>query len=394
MNYPFNQTSSLKIRRVLSLALVAAMTSAALTGCFSSTKGTEPIEDTSSNIPNLLESTEPEEQETEPTVEETTEPEPENVAVVKEQLSVRSSPSTGSNVTSTLDAAEKVEVLRVEPVNGTQWAYIYSAATGIKGWVTTESLDMSNVQAAIDNTTTPGNIENPNGAEVGTEVPGDTAPSTNGSTNGVVTATQLNIRSQADASSDRVGSLSYGDRINIQETKGSWGRIKQGWVSLDYVYIDGRPGKNNATGTISATELMVRSGPGTGYDKVSSLKQGATVEVLEQIRVGNTVWGCIKGGWISMDYVSVNGSTGGTIGNTGTNTNTNGTNNNNGTGIGTATVTGNGLNIRSGAGTNYGVVGALNKGQTVTVYERADADGHTWGRIDQGWICLDYTTLR
>lgn len=54
----------------------------------------------------------------------------------------------------------------------------------------------------------------------------------------------------------------------------------------------------------------------------------------------------------------------------------------------TVQVTANsGLNIRSGAGTGYNIVGALTKGTKVTVTQTSGS----WGKISQGWICLDHT---
>lgn len=399
MNYPFN---SIKMRRALSLTLVAAMTTVALTGCFGSKKDADATDDTSANMPNLIDTaTEPSTESAVPETEPATAPTEagDGLAVVKEQLSVRSSPSVSANVNHTLEAGEKVEVLRVESLNGARWAYIRSAEdTTKKGWVNAESLDLSNVDG-VDTTETPGSTGDPTGVNTPATAPSTTpsSSSTGNNTFGVVTGSELNIRSEASSSSTKVGSLKYGERVTITETSGSWGKIKQGWISLDYVYIDGQAGKNKATGSITASELTVREGPGTGYNKVSSLKQGSQVEVLEQIRVGTTTWACIKGGWISMDYVSVNGKTGGTLsGTTGNttagNTSTGGTTSTpNGSSIGTATVTGNGLYIRSGAGTNYDAVGALKKGETVDVYATKQGDGYTWGQISNGWICLNFT---
>lgn len=63
--------------------------------------------------------------------------------------------------------------------------------------------------------------------------------------------------------------------------------------------------------------------------------------------------------------------------------------------IATATVTYNGyLNVRNGAGTDYRIVGALVKNDTVKIYEIKTVNGHRWGRTDAGWICLTYTNLK
>lgn len=48
------------------------------------------------------------------------------------------------------------------------------------------------------------------------------------------------------------------------------------------------------------------------------------------------------------------------------------------------------LKIRSGAGTKYGVVGSLKKGEKVSVSETKTVSGAKWGKTAQGWICLTY----
>jgi len=49
-------------------------------------------------------------------------------------------------------------------------------------------------------------------------------------------------------------------------------------------------------------------------------------------------------------------------------------------------ITGSSLNIRSGPGMDYDAVGKLQKGDLAQVWEEIDG----WGRIDQGWISLEY----
>lgn len=56
-------------------------------------------------------------------------------------------------------------------------------------------------------------------------------------------------------------------------------------------------------------------------------------------------------------------------------------------------VTASSLNIRKGAGTNYGVAGAINDRGTYTIVEEANGTGASkWGRLKSGagWISLDY----
>ena len=139
--------------------------------------------------------------------------------------------------------------------------------------------------------------------------------------------------------------------------------------------MDGDVGTNAAYGTVTATQLNVRSGPGTNYERVKSLSQNERVQVLQQIKVGNATWGYVSGGWASMDYIQLDGSTNNNTGNTG---NTGST----GTTTYTGVVTGSGVNVRSES-----------MGDVVTITETVSADGMIWGKIDIGWISMNYVRM-
>ena len=57
----------------------------------------------------------------------------------------------------------------------------------------------------------------------------------------------------------------------------------------------------------------------------------------------------------------------------------------------TVTVTANDLNVRSGAGTNYSIVGTVNTGRQLIITQTAENGGMLWGKFSGGWICLSYT---
>ena len=48
------------------------------------------------------------------------------------------------------------------------------------------------------------------------------------------------------------------------------------------------------------------------------------------------------------------------------------------------------LRVRKGTGTNYKISALLYYGDTVTVLETVTVDGILWGKVSQGWICMDY----
>lgn len=215
----------------------------------------------------------------------------------------------------------------------------------------------------------------------------------NGSTTvqfrGIVIANELNVRADANQNADRLGMLKYGARVEILEKNGTWGRTKDGWISLNYVYQDGTTGTRTGAGTVTGSQLHIRSGPGTGYTSIGSYNQGDRVTILEQFTYNNVTWGCTNKGWISLQYVAMDGVDSGN-----NNNNNNGSNGNTTTTTGkTGTITGDGLNVRSGPGLSYGSVGTLNSGDRVTVSSTTVGDGITWGNIGTGWVSMAYVQL-
>ncbi len=232
-----------------------------------------------------------------------------------------------------------------------------------KGWVS-----MEYVNTTSTNTTTPNtNTGNTNNNATG-----------NGSTTvvakGVVRVNELNIRPSASTNGDRLGMYRYGDRVEILEKDGGWGRTSKGWIHMDYIYQDGTTGTKTDNGTVTGNGLNIRSGPGTQYDSLGSYNSGDRVKILEQFTYGNTTWGCTNKGWISLAYVDLDN---------GNNTNNNNTNNTSRTGTGTITDN---LNVRGGAGTNYEIVGSYYAGDRVTILEAKNG----WGRTSDGWISLNF----
>ena len=438
----FSQKSNFS--RLLSLVLVLVMTMTLFAGC----KKGDPTEDTTEpklNL-NLSETSAPTETETEPT--ETTGPVVnENTATVTSQMNIRSSPSTEATVVGNLYAGDRVEISRREVVTGINWAYIIAPKAG---WIMMDYVEMDIPQEDVPsqnvstpagqttptetapvNTTSIKAVVNANGLNIrnapgtdNTKVQGayntgdivtiletkngwgrtnkgwikmeyvstantstdsttnkddnkDSNITGNGSTTvqfrGIVTASELNVRSSASQSGDKVGSLSYGTRVEILEKSGDWGRTKDGWISLTYVYQDGTTGSKTGGGVVSGDELNIRSGPGTGYASVGSYRAGDRVTILEQFTYNGVTWGCTNKGWISLQYVKMDGvSTG-----------------NDKNGI----ITGDGLNIRSGPGTNYASVGTLNTGDRVTIVNTTTVGDTTWGNIAQGWISMKFVDI-
>ena len=292
--------------------------------------------------------------------------------VTVNNLNIRSEASSDGKVQGSYNKGDVVTIL--ETKNG--WGRTN------KGWIKMEYVNTSGTttQTPADNTNSAGN--NTSSGNANTSVTG------NGSTKvqfrGIVTAKTLNIRASAGTDSEAVGAYSYGDRVEILEKSGDWGRTKKGWISLKYVYQDGSTGANTAKGTITAGGgLNIRSGPGKGYDSVGTYAEGETVTVLEQFTYDGVTWGCTNKGWISMAYVDTGDDS----------SNNNNDNTTSASGEKATVISENGLRVRSGAGTDYDVVGSLKYGTRVTILSQKVVDGTNWGEISTGWICMDYVAM-
>ncbi len=333
--------------------------------------------------------TEPTEPETEPTEPETTEPEvtePEptppvttkiyGTVQVQDYLNVRSGPGTGYSTVGKLNANARVEILEQKTVGSVTWGKISN------GWVSMQYVK-------LDSSTTGGTTGSTGG---------NTATSVGTGT--VVNCTQVNVRSGPGTNYSKIGYLDKGTKVTFTEFKmvGSvkWGKTEKGWISLDYVKLDETTTGGTTTSTVTGVAdvddfLRVRSGPGTSYAVSGYLKPNEKVTITEQKTVGNTTWGKISLGWVSMQYIKLDSTSGGTTdGNTTTGGNTGST--------ATTAVTGtinvqDSMNVRSGPGTTYAVVGTLKANEKVTITEQKKVGSVTWGKISTGWISMQYVKL-
>ena len=286
--------------------------------------------------------------------------------VTVNNLNIRSEASQDGKIQGSYNKGDIVTIL--ETKNG--WGRTN------KGWV---KMEYVNTSGTTTTTPTTGNDSS--------TTTGSSNVTGNGSTTvqfrGIVTAKELNIRASADQSADRVGSYTYGNRVEILEKSGSWGRTSKGWISLNYVYQDGTNGTNTAKGTITAAGgLYIRSGPGTGYTSVGSYAEGDSVAILEQFTYDGVTWGCTNKGWISMKFVDTGSSDSASSSDSSDSSNAQ---------HGTVTAEG-GLRIRKSAGDGE-VVGSLKHGDRVTILSTTNVNGTTWGEISTGWISLDYVSL-
>ena len=126
----------------------------------------------------------------------------------------------------------------------------------------------------------------------------DTAP--------VVTASVLNVRSEPSTAVERLGTLKKGDEVEILETLDGWYLVTAGdltgYVSAEYISLDGTVPEE---GVVLYSGLNVRTGPGTSYSRIGTLKMGSTVTVLGKSGDWYQVSSGSLTGYASAKYISI-----------------------------------------------------------------------------------------
>ena len=342
------------------------------------------------------------------------------------KLNVRARPSASSAKVGEYTKGTKVQITLQQKVGNTTWGKTE------KGWISLYYVKLSAAEedATIATTAPTTAPTTPAATEPAATQPAPTAPAptepapTEPATNTVIATgkitgcTTLRVRSGAGTKYSKVGSLSAGTKVSIYETLKVgvqiWGRIDKGWICMTYVKLDSANSGSNSTTTsstgtiVNCTNLNVRAGAGTTYAGVGKIAKGTMVKILETAMVGNTTWGRIDKGWISLYYVKLDGKlpeSGTTTqpensGNSGTTTTPGaGTTTTPSTGTTTpvnklGTITGTGeVRLRSEPGTGSKQVGTMKKGERVVILETTKVGNATWGKTEKGWVHMYYVKL-
>lgn len=230
----------------------------------------------------------------------------------------------------------------------------------------------------------------------------------------IVVADAVTVRANPGSSANSVEKVVKGVELTIKEftvrDATIWGKTEKygGWVNLASKYVQRtnapiieQEDNNNVTGLIATVvntdSVRVRQSDSTSSAQIGSLTGGTIVAVWEinededWYKVdsnGNGVYDYDGDGWVYSQYLDIQkGSIGGSdsTGSTGTGSVE--------TGLGIIANTYSGVNVRTGAGTGNAQVGKILTGTTVEILEVKQAGAAKWGRVTQGWICMDYVTM-
>ena len=238
----------------------------------------------------------------------------------------------------------------------------------------------------------------------------------------------LTVRSGAGSSYKKLGTLAKGKTFTItgkaKDSSGVWWYRftysgKNGFVSSKYVKTKSTAisssssstsnGSSSSSGTSSTGSsetginlmgtvntandpLTVRSGPGSSYSSIGTLKKGTTFVITSKAKDSSGKY------WYKFDY----GDTVGYVSSSYVTTSSAGSSSSAEAvtfKVGTTTAE-SGVNVRSGAGTSYSVLTVLSKGSVVTVTGSAKAsNGKVWYKYKyssskSGYICSDYLSVK
>ncbi len=213
---------------------------------------------------------------------------------------------------------------------------------------------------------------------------------------------------------DKEATIKLEDTLNVTadyvDSKGvRWARIVDvyttkdgdivrfiGWVKVKGATASGSASSSSmdVTVTVTNTYVNMRKSAGVGSTQVGTCKQG------EQLRIVNTknastdsfLWGQVVDaegktrGWVALQYTDYNS----VVANMNSSASVS-----KGNVIATATITYTGgyVNVRSEAGINNQIVGALSQGMTVDLYQVKYVNSVLWGLTDMGWFCLSYANV-
>lgn len=331
---------------------------------------------------------------------------PVTITVTGTDVNLREGPGTNHKRVGVANKGQQLVITETASGSGYTWGKFDG------GWI---ALQYTDYETAIKNQNSGAAPETPPETEATTPETETTAPETEVTTpetqpqppvtqpeapkvTGTINVQEwLRVRSGPGTSYSVVGYLKPQQKVEIleQSTVGSmkWGKISEGWISMDYVILDSNSSSNNNssstatswTGKVIADELLIRSGPGTNYSILGYLTEGTAVTITEKKTNGAMEWGKISKGWISLTYVQLNSNGGGATA-PAPEQNT------------TTSVTGYAnvqefLNVRGGPGTSYNIVGKLKPRETVTITERKTVGSTQWGKISTGWVSMDYIVL-
>ena len=211
--------------------------------------------------------------------------------------------------------------------------------------------------------------------------------STSSGDQGVTTA-NLNLRKSASTSSSIIATIPNNTKIEIVDKSTSgWHKVKYkgntGYVSKDYVKLNGSDSDDNTPSSekgVTSTNLNLRISASTSSSIIATIPNNTTIEIVDKSTSG---WYKVKykgnTGYVSKDYVKLNGSGSGSDDNTPSSE---------------KGVTSANLNLRKSASTSSSIIATIPKNATIEIVDKSTS---SWYKVkykgNTGYVSKDYVKL-
>ena len=301
----------------------------------------------------------------------------EQTAKTTEYVNFRSGPGTNYSSKGVIALGTTVTVT---DTSNSEW-YAVRLSNGSTGYIFAQYLKLDGYSSA---TATPAPTQAPSGSEQSAK-----------------TTEYVNFRSGPGTNYSSKGVIALGTTVTVTDTSNSeWYAVRlsngsTGYIFAQYLKLNS---SSSATATPAPTQapsgseqsaktteyVNFRSGPGTNYSSKGVIASGTTVTVTDR---SNSQWYAVRlangsTGYIFAQYLKVTGTSSATP------TPTQAPSND---GTVQAKLTAD-VNLRRGAGTNYGVIKVIGTGTTVTV---TDASNSQWYKVKlsdgtEGYLFSEY----
>ena len=203
---------------------------------------------------------------------------------------------------------------------------------------------------------------------------------------GTVTASALNLRSEASTSSSVLTCLPRGSVVVITGRLDGWYQVAYkgyvGYMSADYLEVSSSADADFGDGTVTANAVNLRSGPGTDYSVVGSRDKGSVLSVTGVSDEWYKVDLNGSAGYIRSDYLSLGTASDSQTGTTSSSSVS-----------GTGVIRGTGVRLRSGPSTSHSILTAFDTGATLNV----TGESGDWYKVDyngtEGYVYKTYLSL-
>ena len=303
----------------------------------------------------------------------------EQTAKTTEYVNFRSGPGTNYSSKGVIALGTTVTVT---DTSNSEW-YAVRLSNGSTGYIFAQYLKLNSSSSA---TATPAPTQAPSGSEQSAK-----------------TTEYVNFRSGPGTNYSSKGVIALGTTVTVTDTSNSeWYAVRlsngsTGYIFAQYLKLNS---SSSATATPAPTQapsgseqsaktteyVNFRSGPGTNYSSKGVIALGTTVTVTD---TSNSEWYAVRlsngsTGYIFAQYLKVTGTSSATPTPTPTQAPSN-------DGTVQAKLTAD-VNLRRGAGTNYGVIKVIGTGTTVTV---TDASNSQWYKVKlsdgtEGYLFSEY----